>query len=60
MLDSDVKTESDRIKGSDLKQLSAKEPLVVAELFKKFKKVKTKFVAVNKLSFGIASKECFG
>nr|QUF59430.1 ATP-binding cassette transporter Abca3-like2 [Brachionus angularis] len=59
-LESDVQKESDRIKNSDLKELSSKEPLVVSELFKKFMKNKTEFIAVNKLSFGVSQKECFG
>jgi hypothetical protein len=60
MLEEDVKKESDRIKNADLKELATKEPLVVAELLKKFQKNKKDFVAVNRLSFGIDNKECFG
>jgi hypothetical protein len=59
-LEEDVKKESDRIKNANLEELATKEPLVIAELTKKFRKNKKDFVAVNRLSFGIDNKECFG
>ena len=59
-LEIDVQNELDRVKNSDLKELAKDEPLVVAELFRKFRKSNKEFVAVNNLSFGISPKECFG
>ena len=56
----DVQAEFDRIKQSDLKQLSKSETLVVSNIVKKFKKKKKEFYAVNHVSFGVENKECFG
>ncbi len=55
-----MEVERNRIRNSNLKELAAKEPLVVSDLFKKFKKGKVQFVAVNQLGFGIAHNESFG
>lgn len=55
-----MEAESNRIRNSDLKQVSKEEPLVVHDLVRRFKKGKKDFIAVNNLSFGIAKKECFG
>ncbi len=59
-MEPDVQAEMDRVKNSNLKELASKEPLVVSELVKKFKKGKVEFTAVNRLGFGIASNESFG
>ena len=59
-LESDVKKEFDRISSCDMKTQSKKEPLLVNRLFKKFKKDKKDFVAVDCLTFGVSPKECFG
>lgn len=40
--------------------MSKKEPLVVYELLKKFRKKNIDFIAVNRLSFAVSNKECFG
>lgn len=36
------------------------EPLIIKALTKKFKKNKTEFTAVDRLSFGVGKNECFG
>ena len=59
-LETDVKAEADRVKSGDIKQQATLEPLIVSELVKCYHKGKTEFTAVNKLSFGISPKECFG
>jgi len=40
--------------------LSKKEPLIVSDLVKIYKKKKKDFVAVNHLTFGITERQCFG
>nr|UOU03315.1 ATP-binding cassette subfamily A3-like 2 [Brachionus rubens] len=59
-LESEVEKEIKRIKNAEIDDLKSKEPLVVNQLYKKFKKNKTEFVAVDGLSFGVGQKECFG
>lgn len=59
-LESDVDTESKRIRNSELASLSKSEPLVVYNLLKRFRKGPVRFVAVNRLSFGVRRQECFG
>ncbi len=55
-----MQAEIDRVRRSDLKELAAKEPLVVSDLVRKFRKNKVEFTAVNNLGFGIAQNESFG
>lgn len=52
--------EGERIKNSDLVEISQREPLVVYNLMKRFRKGNVDFVAVNHLSFGVRRQECFG
>lgn len=59
-IDHDVQNELNRIQSSNLAQISQNEPLVVSNLFKRFKKRKKEFVAVDRLSFGVESNQCFG
>ncbi len=59
-IEPDVQAEIDRVRRSNLKELAVKEPLVVCDLVRKFKKNKVEFFAVNNLGFGIAQNECFG
>ncbi len=59
MNEDDVSSEYERVKNT--KELSKIEPLIVNDVLKVFKKKKNEnFVAVNHLSFGVQSKECFG
>jgi len=59
--DPDVITESERIRNSDLQQLSKTEPFVISGLYKKFfNKKLQKFVAIRDLSFSVKTHECFG
>ena len=61
MNEDDVAREYERVKTNDLEELSKIEPLIVNDVLKVFKKgKKDNFVAVNHLSFGVQSKECFG
>ncbi len=48
------------MRSSNLKELAAKEPLVVCDLVRKFRKNKVEFTAVNNMGFGIAQNESFG
>lgn len=58
-IDENVKQETERIKNLDLK--SSTEPLLVNELIKEFyQKNREKLNAVNNLSLGVSSNECFG
>lgn len=50
--------EVNRVKNAE--KLSVSEPLVVKNLVKKYKKKGKNFNAVDNLSFGIESSECFG
>lgn len=59
-MESDVFRETKRIEGLDINKLIDIEPLVVKNLFKKFKKNKKTLIAVNNLSFGIKKSTCFG
>jgi len=59
--DPDVLAESERLRTTDLQQLSQIEPVLVSGLYKKFRNRKLqKFVAVRDLSFGVRARECFG
>lgn len=49
-----------RIEKSNVNQLITKEPLVIRDLRKEFKKEGRRFAAVDNLSFGVESGECFG
>ena len=55
-----MQSEFDRIQNSDLDEISKSEPLIVSNLYKMFKKRKKPFVAVNRVSFGVNSNQCFG
>jgi ABC-type glutathione transport system ATPase component len=57
-LDHDVLEEAKRVEYAD--KISIDEPLVVRNLIKKYKKKGKRFNAVDNLSFGIQSSECFG
>jgi hypothetical protein len=59
-IEQDVLAEIERVRNSDLKELASKEPLVVSELVKRYKKGKEEFLAVNRLGFGISRNESFG
>jgi hypothetical protein len=60
-LEEDVKNESFRVKSLNLsKPASIREPLVVKELRKIFKKNAKPFSAVGGLSFGVLPTDCFG
>ena len=60
-MESDVLNEVNRIENCDLELLSKKEPLIVNNIAKRFKKKgAVNFTAVNHLSFGVQSRECFG
>jgi ABC-type multidrug transport system ATPase subunit len=52
--------ESLRIENSNINELVKNEPLVVKNLKKEFHKNRIAFMAVNNISFGIKSNECFG
>lgn len=56
----EVQEEARRIKQADLSDLVDKEPIVAKNLSKLFKKDSKYFYAVDNLSFGVASAECFG
>lgn len=55
-----MRDEAMRVKHSNINDLREKEPLVVNNLYKKFKKNKTKFVAVNHMSFGVQKRSVLG
>jgi ABC-type multidrug transport system ATPase subunit len=59
-LEEDVLAERNRIASADIQELSQKEPLVIKEVLKKFKKGNKDFLAVNNLNFGVSPNECFG
>ncbi|RMZ94274.1 ATP-binding cassette sub-family A member 3, partial [Brachionus plicatilis] len=59
-LESDVAKEARRINNGKIDDLTSEDPLIVKALTKKFKKNKTEFTAVDKLSFGVGKNECFG
>ena len=59
-LKSNVLRESLRIETSNLQDLIQREPLVVKNLKKEFRRNRIRFMAVNNVSFGIQKKECFG
>ena len=40
--------------------MSINEPLIINDITKDFTKKKKTFTAVNRLSFGVQKKECFG
>jgi len=50
--------EAKRVEYAD--RIAVDEPLVVRNLIKKYKKKGKRFNAVDNLSFGIQSSECFG
>lgn len=55
-----MSAEAERIRNSDIVELSKREPLVVHNLMRRFRKGNVDFVAVNHLSFGVRRQECFG
>ena len=59
-LEDDVDAEVNRIYSEPIRGLVGKEPIVVKNLYKKYKVKGKEVVAVNNLSFGVASGECFG
>ena len=59
-IDYDVQSEINRIKSSNLYELSTEEPLIVNQLVKLFKNTKNYVAAVDNLSFGVKSHKCFG
>jgi hypothetical protein len=56
----DVGNEALRLKYENFHALTKKEPIVVRDLVKIFKKSGKTFSAVNNLSFGVQPTECFG
>ena len=61
MKDQDVQNESMRIGSLNLEKSSLREPLVVKDLTKIYKKSNGEtFRAVDNLSFGVLPTECFG
>jgi ATP-binding cassette subfamily A (ABC1) protein 3 len=59
-IDSSVQKEITRIKNSNLMDLSIKEPLIVNQIVKLFKKSNKMIAAVDNLSFGVKAQKCFG
>ena len=59
-LESDVETEAERVKSSNINDLTKQEPFVVKNLSKVYSSRRGKSLAVRDLSFGVKSKECFG
>lgn len=58
--EADVDTEINRVYGDSLLDLVSKEPIVVKNLYKRYRVKGREVVAVNNLSFGIQPGECFG
>jgi hypothetical protein len=56
----DVLEEISRIKTSKLDMLCKQEPLIVNNLIKTYSKNNISINAVNNLSFGVTSQQCFG
>lgn len=59
-IESDVRSEIERVTSSNLKDLAKTEPLVVNRIVKLFKKKQMYFAAVDNLSFGVKAQRCFG
>lgn len=55
-----MEQEAQRIDQADMCELVSKEPIVAKNLCKVFKKGSKYFYAVDNVSFGVATSECFG
>lgn len=59
-IEEDVNKEIERIKSLSQNSINYKEPLVINQVLKLFKKNKVNIAAVDNLCFGVKSQSCFG